>query len=93
MDEETQFGMMAKAALDLWALPATATVTLLNYSENMTYLVQDAPHQDVLHQRQWILRLYRPHAHDIAAINSELAWMAALNKDGVVITPPILCGR
>lgn len=77
----------AQAATRLWDLPGTATVTLINLSENATYRVA-APGGGL-----WALRLHRDGYHSEPAIRSELLWLQALRKEGVVVTPVPLPGR
>ncbi|MCK9925295.1 phosphotransferase [Frankia sp. AgPm24] len=40
-----------------------------------------------------MLRLHRPEYHDRAAVHSELAWISALRRDGVVRTPAVIPTR
>ncbi|KMW57151.1 Aminoglycoside phosphotransferase [Candidatus Rhodobacter oscarellae] len=78
---------LAQGALSLWDLPAGAAARLINVSENATYLVE-AP-------GGWraVLRVHRAGYHSRDAIQSELAWMAALEGDGVVATPQAIAGK
>lgn len=68
--------------LPLWGFPATTKANLLNISENTTYRVDE----------KYILRQYRPGHHSKIAIASELAWMQALDQDGVLPTPKVIKG-
>ena len=77
----------ALAATGLWDLPKNLTVTLINLSENATYRVA-APDG-----RSWALRLHREFYHSEPAIRSELLWLQALRRQGVVLTPVPLPGR
>jgi Ser/Thr protein kinase RdoA (MazF antagonist) len=65
-----------------WGFGADAELTLLCISENATYLVTDPTSRD-----QGVLRLNRPGYHSRRAIESELAWTAALRREDVVNTP------
>ena len=78
---------LAAKALSLWDLPAGATPRLINLSENATYLIEgDGGFRS-------ILRLHREGYHSRRAIECELAWMAALSRDGGVDTAAPLAGR
>ena len=61
-----------------------ATITLLNVSENATYLVEDPD------QGPSILRVHRLGYHTRPEIESELAWMDALRGEAGVRTPRVL---
>ena len=73
---------LAQSALVRWSLPAGATATMINLSENATYRV-DEPSGG----RRWALRVHREGYHSRAGIASELAWLMALKTDGAAITP------
>lgn len=60
-----------------------AEVTLLNLSENATYLIRDGDDRR-------ILRVHRRNYHDRQAIESELTWLAALQRSGTVRTPAVI---
>ena len=75
----------ARAALPAYGLPPDAPLTLLNVSENATFAVDDPASGT-----RTVLRVHRTGYHARAAIESELAWIAALRADGVVSTPPVL---
>ena len=78
---------LAAKALSLWDLPAGATPRLINLSENATYLIEgDGGFRS-------ILRIHREGYHSRCAIECELAWMAALSRDGGVDTAVPLAGR
>ena len=77
---------IAKAALVRYDLPAGATATMINLSENATYRI-DAGGQ------RWALRVHREGYHSKTAIGSELAWLMALRQDGAVTTPVPRKGR
>jgi len=84
-----RLGILANDSLRLWeVVPENATARLINVSENATYLVEAPGWKSVL-------RVHRQnyHAAGEAAINSELAWAEALNRDGVVVTPQCYPGR
>src|SRR5580698_7063834 len=65
---------------------AGADVTLLNVSENATFLVEAGP------ARRAVFRVHRLGYHDRQAIESELAWVEAVRRDGGVDTPAVIRG-
>ena len=72
----------ARAALPHYGLDA-ATVTLLSYSENGTFLVESEDERQVL-------RVHRPGYHSLPAIESELDWMESLRTDSSITTPQVI---
>ncbi len=76
------------AALPQWGLSARTEVTLLNLSENATYLLDDPAEG-----RRLVLRVHRIGYRDAADIASELAWIQALRAGGAVDTPAPVAGR
>lgn len=70
-----------RGALPRWGLPPDVPVSLLTVSENATFRARDAASS-----RDIIFRVHRPGYHTRAEIESELAWLAALNADKVVDT-------
>lgn len=78
---------LADASLHLWDLPDGATARLINVAENATYLVE-APGGF-----RAVLRIYRENHHTRRAIECELAWMAALDRAGVLVVPRHFAGR
>ncbi len=77
---------LAETSLKLWDIPETATVRLINVSENATYLVEAPGYKSVL-------RLHRQGYHTRRAIECELAWIADLGAEGDVQTPGLHIGR
>ena len=77
---------LARAALTRWDLPATATVTLIKHRENAVFMVADPASS-----ARYALRIHRAGYHSDAELRSELAWMRALDDDGVH-TPPVVAG-
>ncbi|TQS43576.1 phosphotransferase enzyme family protein [Cryptosporangium phraense] len=73
--------MIAEAAVARYGL--TASVELLNVSENETYLVRAADSTRVL-------RVHRLGYHPPGAIPSELAWLDALRAEAGVRTPRVI---
>jgi Ser/Thr protein kinase RdoA (MazF antagonist) len=71
---------LAEQALGLYDLPRYASVYLVSISENEIYRVE-APSG-----RRWALRVQRPGYQSKSSLASEMAWLAALRRDGVVAT-------
>jgi Ser/Thr protein kinase RdoA (MazF antagonist) len=80
-------GLLAEAALPRWGLEG-ASLTMINHSENTTYRVEPANGA-----RAVILRVHRPGYHTVNGIQSELAWMRALQAEGGVHTPQAIRGQ
>ena len=78
---------LAQAALALWDLPLGARARRINVSENVTYLIEAEG------GFRAVLRVHRERYHTRRAIESELAWMSALDREGVVATPRHFLGR
>ena len=78
---------LAAASLTLWDVPTDATARLINLSENATHIVESpSGHRSVL-------RLHREGYHSRLAIECEIAWMAALDREGGVETARPIPGR
>jgi Ser/Thr protein kinase RdoA (MazF antagonist) len=77
---------VAEQALSLYDLPRNASVRLISLSENEIYQVE-APSGE-----RWALRVQRPGYQSKNALASEIAWLAALRRDGVVATPVPVAG-
>ena len=78
---------LATDALSFWDMPEDAGARLINLSENATYLVTAKGGYRA------VLRLHREGYHTAGAIASELAWMEALQADGIIETPRAIPGR
>jgi Ser/Thr protein kinase RdoA (MazF antagonist) len=74
----------ARGALAAYGCHPRAGVTLLNVSENATFLIDDPD------SGPSVLRVHRLGYHTEAEIGSELAWMAALRAEAGVRTPRVL---
>jgi Ser/Thr protein kinase RdoA (MazF antagonist) len=72
--------------LALWPGTEGGTATFINLSENHTYRI------DVAGAPRFILRLHRPGYQSVPAIESELAWIAALAGDTTLPVPEPLAG-
>jgi Ser/Thr protein kinase RdoA (MazF antagonist) len=79
---------LAQACLCRYELSPGATATLINYTENLTYRVDDPASGN-----RFIFRIYRVGYHDRQTIESELGWMNALRQDAGVLTPEIIPAR
>lgn len=73
-------------SLTLWDLPSGAQAKLINVAENCTYLIEAPGFKAVL-------RVHREGYHSRRAIGCELAWLDALRRDGVILTPGYFTGR
>jgi Ser/Thr protein kinase RdoA (MazF antagonist) len=71
---------LLRDALPRWGLPAGTPLSLLNVSENATFLAGDGDHR-------LVLRIYRQGYHRPAEMQSELDWIMALRQRRVVDTP------
>lgn len=70
-----------RAALPRWGLSAGTELALLTVSENATFRARDPQTGADL-----VFRVHRPGYHTLDEIESELAWLAALSREGVVDT-------
>lgn len=78
---------IVRRGLPIWSLSDETEISLLNLSENATWLLSE-PESG----RRMVLRVHRPGYHTEAEIRSELAWILALSRSGVVDTPPPIAG-
>jgi Ser/Thr protein kinase RdoA (MazF antagonist) len=74
----------ARRALPAYGCHPGAAVSLLNVSENATYLIEDPD------AGRSVLRVHRLGYHTEAEIASELAWMDALRAEAGIRTPRVL---
>jgi Ser/Thr protein kinase RdoA (MazF antagonist) len=77
--------LIARDALRAHGVGPDAVLTLLNISENATYAVDDPATGE-----RSVVRVHRPGYHTRAAIESELAWVAALRAESVASTPMVV---
>jgi Ser/Thr protein kinase RdoA (MazF antagonist) len=82
--EEKLVGLreLAEGALGRYDLKNPAPPVLINLSENATYRIDDSGTG-----RRYALRVHREGYHSKTGIASELAWLTALRREGVVTTP------
>jgi Ser/Thr protein kinase RdoA (MazF antagonist) len=73
---------MVQSGLGRWGMAAGSVVTLLNVSENATFLVHDPGGG-----RRIVLRAHRVGCHEPDEIRAELTWILALRAEEVVATP------
>jgi Ser/Thr protein kinase RdoA (MazF antagonist) len=71
-------GEMVATIAARYGYSKSADITLLNVSENATYLIQERHNST-----RSILRVHRVGYHTRAGIESELEWLAALRRDNV----------
>jgi len=69
-----------------WMFSPSASVTLLNVSENATFALREPD------GRELVLRVHRVGYSSAEEIRSELAWMSALHRDGVIETAAAVPG-
>jgi Ser/Thr protein kinase RdoA (MazF antagonist) len=69
-----------------WTFSSSTSVTLLNVSENATFALRDPD------GRELVLRVHRVGYSSAEEIRSELAWMNALRRDGVIETAAAVAG-
>jgi Ser/Thr protein kinase RdoA (MazF antagonist) len=86
--ERSALDRIAQHALTCYDLPEDSTAELVNLSENATYAVRTGGGGPTS-----ALRVHRLDYHPDGAIRSELAWIDALRRDGVVTTPAIVAAR
>lgn len=79
---------MVASAAPRWGLSPGTRVSLITVSENATFRADD-PERD----QPVIIRVYRPGYHTLDEIEGELAWLEALRRDRIVITPEVLRTR
>jgi len=77
--EEMRTGI--QSILHEWNLPADSEVSLLNISENATFIAKPPTEGDSV-----ILRVHRPDYHTRQEIESELLWVDSLRTQGIVST-------
>ncbi len=86
MDRETidrTFTPAARAALNAFPIDPE-NLTLVTLSENVTFKVTDGRDG-----RTYVLRLHRPGYHTLDELDSEHAWIRALDEAGVEVPKPV----
>src|ERR1700680_813269 len=79
---------MVAQGLPPWDLSSKTAISLLNLSETATFALSDA-----VAGRDLVLRVHRVGYSSAEEIRSELAWIGALQRDGVIDTATVLPGR
>jgi len=80
--------VMVAQSLAYWGLSSETAVSLLNISENATFALSDP-----CRGRDLVLRLHRVGYSSVEEIRSELAWINALRREGVIETAMPVAGR
>src|ERR1700687_6031507 len=78
---------MVESSLARWGLSHATVISLLNVSENATFALSDPTAE-----RDLVLRVHRGGYSSAEEIHSELAWISALQRDGVIDTATVLPG-
>ena len=73
--------LMVAGAVGRWGLSPATRVSLMNVSENATFLLSDRQAR-----REVVLRVHRVGYSSAQEIRSELEWLSALRRDGVIET-------
>lgn len=74
-EQKQHFLNVAQRALALWGYPADSTLKLLNITENATYRVEHEGFDTI------VMRVHRLIYAEKESIQTEIAWLLALNKD------------
>ena len=74
---------VAEGALPAYGIAPDARVSILNISENATYLVEDGDARSVM-------RVHRVGYHSHDAVLSELQWMTSLREAGAIHAPAVI---
>jgi Ser/Thr protein kinase RdoA (MazF antagonist) len=74
---------VAEGALPAYGIAPDARVSILNISENATYLVEDGDARSVM-------RVHRVGYHSHDAVLSELQWMTSLRESGAIHAPAVI---
>ena len=77
-----------KALLPDWRIDSESELSLICLSENATFKVKGEDGEGDI-----IIRVHRPEYHQRQEIWSELSWIEALQKEGVINTASIVSGR
>ncbi len=80
--------LMVAGGLDDWELSPQTAISLLNLSENATFALSDP-----VTGRDLVLRVHRVGYSSAEEIRSELKWITALRRDGVIETASPVSGR
>lgn len=86
IDQEETLYAIAEASLGRWGIGKDASLRLISHSENAVFLVTRK------HGLKKVLRVHRTGYHSAAGVQSELAWMKALQEEAGVETPQAVAG-
>mgnify|MGYP002651309933 CR=1 FL=1 len=78
----SQLLQLATQAMTFYSNAYQGDIRLLCQSENATFIIR-TPHA------RYALRIHRPHYHSKQDIESELAWLDALNSNGIAVPQAI----
>ena len=89
MSMSTQFSdvnieSLTKCIINCYGLDKNTELTLLKYSENLTYLVKTSD------ESKTVLRVCRPNYHDEKEMLSELIWIHQIKKDTDISTADVI---
>jgi Ser/Thr protein kinase RdoA (MazF antagonist) len=84
-DAAARLDGIARRALQRYGIAEDAELTLVNVSENATFVVNDP-----VAERRTVLRIHRYGYHEGPEIESELAWLDALRRDAGIRTPRVI---
>jgi Ser/Thr protein kinase RdoA (MazF antagonist) len=79
-DALAELSARVAGSLERWTLSPATVISLLNVSENATFVLSDPA------GRELVLRVHRVGYSSAQEIRSELAWMEALRGEGVIET-------
>ncbi|RSK55200.1 phosphotransferase enzyme family protein [Bacillus canaveralius] len=84
-DSLEKFNQIANSAIHLYPFLSHATIQLLNYSENATYIVDNS-----VTGKNYVLRVGRPGYHSKSEVESELAWLRSIDAhSSITVSLPI----
>lgn len=81
------FHQLAERALNKYSYTSDSTINLLNYSENITYLVTSADYST-----KSILRVNRPGYHSKEELEAELIWIESILETTTIKVPEPIPG-
>jgi Ser/Thr protein kinase RdoA (MazF antagonist) len=79
---------VANRALEAYEIQPIA-VFFLQHSENLTFRVRASQGDFLLRVHSPVTRAFGDYGMDRAVVNSEMAWLAALNEAGLSVPPPV----
>lgn len=77
--------LVKKQFSSLYDIEKPYTISLLKYSENLTFLIDSG-------NEKKIFRVNRPDYHTFAELNSEVVWMDMIRKNTNLIVPEVFAG-